>query len=90
MALGASRVRTVLRIAGAGLGQVALGVAAGLAVALGASGLLASLLYGVPPRDPLTFLAVGGTLLLVGAVAAAAPALRASRVDPARTLTSQE
>jgi len=58
------------------------GIAIGLALALAASRVLGSLLYGVSPTDPITYASV--ILLLGGAAAAAAviPALRASRLDP--------
>jgi len=58
------------------------GMAIGVALALAASRLLGSLLYGISPTDPLTF---GSVILLLGSVAAVAaviPALRASRLDP--------
>jgi predicted permease len=58
------------------------GMAIGLALALAASRVLGSLLYGISPTDPLTF---GLVIVLLGIAAAAAaviPALRASRLDP--------
>ncbi len=65
------------------------GVAIGIPAALAGSRLLASLLYGVNPRDPLAL--VGGAVLLVLLVvcASAAPARRASRQDPAQTLRAE-
>ena len=90
MALGASRVGTLARIAGDGFAHLLLGTAIGLGASLGMAGLMAGLLYQVPPRDPLTYAMVAGVLVLVGAAAAAAPAWRASRVDPALTLRSEE
>jgi putative ABC transport system permease protein len=64
------------------------GMAIGMALALAASRVLGSLLYGVSPTDPLTFGTV--SLLLGGAAAAAAviPAWRASRLDPLVALRS--
>src|SRR5580704_3487443 len=82
MALGA-RPPDVLRfVVRQGVGLSAVGAVIGMLVALGATRYFASLLYGVRPFDPLTFLAVA---LLLGFVALAAcyiPARRASRVDP--------
>jgi ABC-type antimicrobial peptide transport system permease subunit len=65
---------------------VGAGVLAGLALALPATRLLRSLLFGTSPSDPETYAAVA---LLLGAVAALAclvPARRATRVDPMTTL----
>jgi putative ABC transport system permease protein len=47
---------------------------------------MATLLFGVEPSDPLTFLAVAVVLTAVAAGAAALPAVRATRVDPAVAL----
>src|SRR5262249_28840604 len=66
-----------------------LGVGIGLAGALGATRLLESLLFAVPPRDPLTFGAVSVTLLAVMLLASYLPALRATRVDPIAALRAE-
>jgi putative ABC transport system permease protein len=82
IALGA-RTSDVLRLViGEGLILVGAGVATGLVAAAAASRLLASLLYGISPHDPLIF---AGTALALAAVALAAtwlPARRAARIDP--------
>jgi predicted permease len=86
LALGASpwAVRTlVLR---QGVGVAALGVVIGLGGAWVAAGLMESMVVGVSPRDPLTFVAVPLVLLAVAVVANWAPAVRATRVDPVRAL----
>ena len=49
---------------------------------IAATRILATLLYGVSPTDPLTFLAVGLVLVAVAALACFIPARRAARVDP--------
>jgi putative ABC transport system permease protein len=89
MAIGAARadvVRLVLKdavlVAGAG---VALGIAAAALL----SRLMDSLLFGVTPRDPLTFAIGGGALLLVALAASGIPALRATRVEPVKALRSE-
>src|SRR5690606_27005606 len=65
---------------------VATGVVCGvIAAALGA-GLLKSLLFGVDATDPGTYLAAGLVVWVVALAAAAVPAIRAMRIDPARTL----
>jgi len=82
LALGAGHGDVFRQIVGEGMRPVLIGIAFGIAAALFLARLIASLLYGVRPSDPLTLVAVA---LLVAAVAAAAsfmPARRATRVDP--------
>jgi putative ABC transport system permease protein len=82
IAVGATRGNIVRLVTRQGLGVVAMGVVAGLAGALGASRLLASLLFEVAPADPATLAVVTVTISLVAAVACGLPAWRASRLDP--------
>jgi predicted permease len=63
-----------------------IGVALGLLVAVNATRLLARLLFNVSPTDPLVLTAVAALLIGIAALAALAPALRASRVDPVEVL----
>ncbi len=65
-----------------GLRLTFLGVAVGLAGALALTRILASLLYGVTPTDPLTFALVSLLLVAVASVASYVPARRAARIDP--------
>jgi putative ABC transport system permease protein len=82
MALGA-RTENVRRLAMRhGLRPALIGVVIGVIGALGATQLAASLLYGVTPRDPLTFAAVVALLLAVALGASWLPARRATRVEP--------
>ena len=86
IAIGMPPSRVVSQVVGRGLSLVAAGSVLGLAAAIGATRVLASLLYGVRPTDPL---ALGGAvviLLVIGALAAFAPARRASLTDPAVVL----
>jgi putative ABC transport system permease protein len=86
MALGADGrgvVRMVMRDA---LRPTVIGVVVGLAAAVAIRRVVASLLFGVSPGDPLTFAAVAGLLLSVALVASALPAYWATRVDPIRAL----
>jgi predicted permease len=82
VALGA-RKRHVLRlIIGQGMVPTLVGMAVGIAGALALTRFLASLLYGVKPTDPLTFIAVSLILIAVSLVACYIPSRRAARVDP--------
>jgi predicted permease len=86
MALGARAGEVAAMVVRQGLRLAALGTALGLAGALAASRLLAGLLYGVAPRDPLTFVATPLLLLAVAAAACAIPARRAMAIEPAAVL----
>ena len=82
MALGA-QPRDVLFLAlKQGMAPVLIGVAIGLAGAAAAMRLLASLLFGVTPSDPVTFAAVAAILSAVALAACYIPARRATRIDP--------
>ena len=86
MALGARRP-DVLRLILVGAGRLAMiGVAIGLVSALGLTRLMGTLLYGVSPRDPLTFITVPAVLLSVALLASYLPARRATKVDPMTAL----
>jgi putative ABC transport system permease protein len=86
MALGSEPGDVVLLVLRQGGRQLALGLVLGLAGALAVSGLLANFLFGVNPRDPLTFGAIVVVLGLTGLLASWVPARRATRVDPAVAL----
>ncbi len=82
LALGAQR-RDILRLVLAEGSKLALiGVAAGIAAALGLTQLMSSILYGVSPMDPLTFAAVAVLLITIALAACYLPARRAMHVDP--------
>jgi putative ABC transport system permease protein len=86
MALGAAPggvIRLVLRRVAI---LVSLGVLVGSAASLWAARFVETLLYGLQPRDPLTFVAAAVVLAAIGAVAGWLPARRAARIDPARVL----
>ncbi|HEY2548267.1 MAG TPA: FtsX-like permease family protein, partial [Candidatus Acidoferrum sp.] len=86
MALGASQSDVLRMVVGDGMKPVLLGVGIGIAAALALGRLVSSLIYGVRPTDPLTFATVTLLLVVVGLLAMALPAHRATRVDPIRTL----
>jgi len=85
-ALGAEPKRIIALVIKSGIGPVLIGIAIGGAGALALSGLLESLLYGVGPRDPLTFSGVPLLLAAVALLAAYLPARRAARLDPMAAL----
>ena len=89
MALGAKPARVVSMVVRRSLLLAGLGVAAGLAIALGASRLVSSLLYGIAPHDPISYAAAVAVLLLAAVAAGLVPALRAARVDPVTALRSE-
>lgn len=82
LALGAGRQQIMAMVLRQGLGLALSGTALGLAGALIASRLIAGLLYGVRPTDPLTFIGVTAVLVAVALAACYVPARRAMRVDP--------
>lgn len=86
MALGAPATNVIAMVVGQSLKIAVLGIGIGIVAALGVTGLMQSLLFGIGPRDPLTFLAVSGVLLLVALVAGFIPARRAARIDPVAAL----
>lgn len=89
MALGArtDQVRRMVVVQGARV--VGAGVLVGVVVALASTKALGTLLYGVAALDLTTFLAMSGSMLLVGLVASYLPARRASNVDPIESLRSE-
>ena len=89
MALGA-RTENVRRLAMTyGMTPALIGLVVGVVGALGAAQLVTSLLYGVVPRDPLTFIAVVVLLLVVAFGSSWLPARRATRVDPVAALRAE-
>jgi len=82
MALGAQRSDVLKMTVGQGLRLVLTGVAIGLAAAFVLTRVMATLLFGVSPTDPLTFVSISIVLIGVAALASYIPALRATRVDP--------
>ena len=86
VALGARPGSVVGLVLGHSLRDVAIGVVAGVALAIPATKAAAGLLYGVAPTDAVTFAGMSAMLLAVAALAALGPARRASKVDPAVVL----
>jgi putative ABC transport system permease protein len=81
-ALGASREDILKLVVGQGLRPTLIGVVIGVGGALILTRSLSSLLYGVKPTDPLTFVVVSVILTAVALLASYIPARRATKVDP--------
>jgi putative ABC transport system permease protein len=82
LALGAQPGEILSLILRQGVQLTFAGVALGVAAALGLTRFLASLLFGIQPRDPFTFAVVAALLAVVALLASYIPALRATKVDP--------
>ena len=89
LALGASSGGVMRLVLGRVTVLIALGILAGGAASFWASRLVTALLVGIGPRDPATFIGAAIVLVLVGTVAGAIPAWRASRIDPTAVLRAQ-
>jgi hypothetical protein len=82
VALGARMGDVLRQVIGEGVRTIAMGIALGLMLALAAGRLIAALLYGIEPNDPLVMTGVAIMLLVVAGAATLAPAWRAARADP--------
>jgi putative ABC transport system permease protein len=87
-ALGARTADVVALVVRQGMVMTAAGLVIGLGSAALAVRWLSTVLYGVNPHDPATFLTVATALAAVAAIACAAPARRAARIDPLKALRS--
>jgi predicted permease len=86
MALGAQRGDVLRMIVLRGLTLALVGVGLGVAVSAALTRLIVGMLFEVRPTDPVTFTATAALLLVVSVAACSAPAFRASRLDPIKTL----
>jgi putative ABC transport system permease protein len=82
LALGAKPQVLFRMVVGQGMRPVAVGAAIGLAGAVALTTLMQSLLFGVAAVDPAAYAVAAATLAVIALVACAAPAFRATRVDP--------
>ncbi|NND83988.1 MAG: FtsX-like permease family protein, partial [Acidimicrobiia bacterium] len=89
IAMGASAADIRSRVVGDGLKLTAVGLAVGLAAALGLGQLVSAVLFGVSPTDPATLISVLGLFLAVSALASFVPAARASRTSPITVLRAE-
>jgi predicted permease len=89
-ALGATHGDITRLVFSAGAVLSVIGLATGVALALGATRFLASLLYGVTPLDPATFVSVAAVLVVVSTGAIYLPARRATRISAATALRAPQ
>jgi ABC-type antimicrobial peptide transport system permease subunit len=89
MALGAQRQEVLQAALGRALRLLAIGSAAGLALGILASRVLASIVYQATPRDPLVLTGVVVAMMLVGLLATWIPAQRALSLDPVTLLREE-
>ena len=89
LALGAEPRRVLALVLRDGMALAAAGILIGAAGAVGATRMLAGMLFQVEPTDPMVFGAIAGVLLAVAAIACVIPARRAASVDPTMALRSE-
>jgi putative ABC transport system permease protein len=89
IALGASAASVLRLVISSALGVIGIGAAIGLIAAAVLSRSISTFLFGVQPLDPSTFLLVPAVLIATAAIAVAAPAWRASHVDPVVAFRSE-
>jgi predicted permease len=89
VALGATRTSVLRLVLRQGMSLTAIGTAIGLVAAAAGAQVVRSLLFGVSVVDPPTFAGAAALFLAVAAAASYVPALRASRLEPARALRSE-
>jgi putative ABC transport system permease protein len=82
MAIGAQQRDVFKMVLGRGMILTLIGVAFGLLAALGLTRLMTTMLFGVAPTDPITFVSIGILLIVVALVACYVPGRRATKVDP--------
>jgi ABC-type antimicrobial peptide transport system permease subunit len=89
MALGATSSDVQRMVVREGMGIVAIALIVGVGAALVIGRVIGSLLFGVSPGDPATYVTVVGVLLAVALLACWIPARRASGMDPAVALRAE-
>jgi putative ABC transport system permease protein len=82
MAMGATRRNVMALVVREGMTWAGSGILLGLIGASAAASGIATLLFGVPAHDPVTFVVVGGAIAIVALIACAIPAARAVGIDP--------
>jgi putative ABC transport system permease protein len=88
-ALGASAATVVRTVVGEGLAPALIGVAVGLVAASALGSVMTTLLFGVGPRDAMTFATVALGVMAIAFAATLVPAYRATRIDPLTALRTE-
>ena len=86
LALGASSRSVVYLVLRRLALLIAVGLVLGIGGSLGLSRFIGALLYGVDPRDAVTFTASAAAVVVIAVLAASVPAIRSSRIDPGQVL----
>ena len=89
MALGAAPSHVFRLMIGQGLRLSAAGIGLGLIAAFGLTRVMISMLVGVKPTDPVTYVAMVGIFFFIAATASWIPARRAATLDPTRALREE-
>jgi ABC-type antimicrobial peptide transport system permease subunit len=89
LALGAPLREVTSLFVRQALGMSAIGVTGGLLAALALTGLMKSLLFGVSPADPVTYVAASAGLMIAALLGSYLPARRAIKVDPVEALRAE-
>jgi predicted permease len=89
MALGAERRDIVRLVLGQGLALAVVGTGVGLAASFAVTRLMANMLYGVRPTDPVAFAGSAALVILVALAASWLPARRAASIDPMKALRTE-
>ncbi|HXO39272.1 MAG TPA: FtsX-like permease family protein [Candidatus Acidoferrum sp.] len=89
MALGAQKLNVLGMVLKDGARMTLVGISLGIIAALGLTRLMRSMLYGIRPTDPLTFVSVAALLGAIAMFACYVPARRAMKVDPMEALRHQ-
>jgi ABC-type antimicrobial peptide transport system permease subunit len=89
IALGAQRDHVLRLMLFDGLHPALFGLVLGLAASAAVSRVIQSMLFEVRPLDPMVYIAVAGTLLMVATLACIFPAWRASQLDPMQALRAE-
>ncbi|MEW6734518.1 MAG: ABC transporter permease [Acidobacteriota bacterium] len=82
MALGATRWEVLRMVLGQGMKLILMGLSLGIAGALAVTRLMSTLLFGIEPTDPVTFITVSMLLITVAAISCLIPASRVTAIDP--------
>jgi putative ABC transport system permease protein len=90
LAMGASRNAVLQAVLRQGLTLAGIGAVIGIGIALMSARVLEGFVFGISTRDPLTYVVIASTIMLVALVAAALPAWRATRVSPMVALRAND